>query len=85
MFLLELPFNYCWQRRHPLVRPARLGRDALNMPPRDVGAIVSEKCQSVKLIKLIILIEIDYQNKMGVKGYLYSLLGHKFAAFCLEN
>jgi hypothetical protein len=55
-----------------LVRPARL-RDAVNMPPRDVGAIVREKCQSVKLIKLIILIEIDYQNKMGIKGYLYSL------------
>jgi hypothetical protein len=44
-----------------------------NMPQRNVGAIVSEKCQSVKLIKLIILIEIDYQSKMGIKGYLYSL------------
>jgi hypothetical protein len=44
-----------------------------NMPQRDVGAIVGEKCQSVKLIKLIILIEIDYQHKMGIKGYLYSL------------
>jgi len=44
-----------------------------NMPQRNVGAIVREKCQSVKLIKLIILIEIDYQHKMGVKGYLYSL------------
>ena len=59
------------------MRPARLGRDALNMPPRDVGAIVGEKSQSVKLIKLIILIEIDYQNKMGVKGYPYSLLSPK--------
>jgi hypothetical protein len=44
-----------------------------NMPQRNVAAIVREKCQSVKLIKLIILIEIDYQHKMGVKGYLYSL------------
>jgi hypothetical protein len=44
-----------------------------NMPQRNVGAIVGEKCQSVKLIKLIILIEIDYQTKMGIKGYLYSL------------
>jgi hypothetical protein len=35
---------------------------------RDVGAIVGEKWQSVKLIKLIILIEIDYQHKMGIKG-----------------
>jgi hypothetical protein len=43
-------------------------RDAANMPSRDVGAIVGEKWQSVKLIKLIILIEIDYQNKMGIKG-----------------
>jgi hypothetical protein len=62
-----------WLRRDPLVRPARLGRDALNMPPRDVGAIVSDKSQSVKLIKLIILIEITYQHKMRIKGYPYSL------------
>jgi hypothetical protein len=44
-----------------------------NMPQRDVGAIVGEKCQSVKLIKLIILIEINYQHKIDIKGYLYSL------------
>jgi hypothetical protein len=81
--------NFAWQGRHPLVRPARLRRDALNMPPRDVGGIVGDKSQSVKLIKLIILIEIDYQHKMGIKGYLYSLFirkfGPKFATFCLEN
>jgi hypothetical protein len=67
-----------------LVRPARL-RDAVNMRPRDVGAIVREKCQSVKLIKLIILIEIDYQNKMGVKGYLYSLQHRNFADISPET
>ncbi|MGB9243018.1 MAG: hypothetical protein WCC03_06665 [Candidatus Acidiferrales bacterium] len=67
------------------MRPARLGRDALNMLPRDVGAIVRDKSQSVKLIKLIILIEIDYQHKMGIKGYLYSLYHQKFAELCLEN
>jgi hypothetical protein len=67
--LLELPLNdLAWQGRHLLVRPARRCRDAANMPSRDVGAIVSEKWQSVKLIKLIILIEIDYHNKMRVKG-----------------
>jgi hypothetical protein len=56
------------QGRRLLVRPARRFRGAVNMTPRDVGAIVGEKWQSVKLIKLIILIEIDYQNKMGIKG-----------------
>jgi hypothetical protein len=65
--------KFAWRGRHLLVNPARLCRDAANMPPRDVGAIISEKCQSVKLIKLIILIEIAYQYKMGIKGYLYSL------------
>jgi hypothetical protein len=55
-----------------------------NMPQRNVGAIVGEKCQSVKLIKLIILIEIDYQHKMGIKGYLYSLYSQKFAAIFPE-
>ena len=82
VFLLQL---FAWQGRHLLVRPARLGRDALNMLPRDVGAIVRDKSQSVKLIKLIILIEIDYQHKMGIKGYLYSLYHQKFAELCLEN
>jgi hypothetical protein len=53
--------------------PARLGRAPLNVPQRDVEAIVSEKNQSVKLIKLIMLIETDYRNKIGVKGYAYSL------------
>ncbi len=48
-------------------------RCAEPLQPRDVGAIVSDKSQSVKLIKLIILIEIDYQHKMRIKGYLYSL------------
>jgi hypothetical protein len=55
------------------VRPARRCRRAANMPLYDVGAIVGENRQSVKLIKLIILIEIDYQHRIGIKGYLYSL------------
>jgi hypothetical protein len=54
------------------------------MPQRNVGAIVGEKRQSVKLIKIIILIEIDYQNRIGIKGYLYSLYSQKFAAIFPE-
>jgi hypothetical protein len=65
------------EARSPSLRPA-------NMPQRNVGAIVSEKCQSVKLIKLIILIEIDYQHKIGIKGYPYSLYSQKFAAIFPE-
>jgi hypothetical protein len=81
VFLLEA---FSCLRRHLLVRPARLhGRDG-KRAARDVGAIVGDKCQSVKLIKLIILIEIDYQHKMGIKGYLYSLYHQRFAPFCLE-
>jgi hypothetical protein len=63
--------------RYRLVKPARPRCALANMPQRDVGAIVREECQSVKLIKIIILIEIDYQNKIGIKGYPYSLLSRK--------
>jgi hypothetical protein len=82
VFLLEV---FSWQRRHLLVRPTRLHCRAGQHASRDVGAIVGDKSQSVKLIKLIILIEIDYQHKIGIKGYLYSLYHQKFGELCLEN
>src|ERR1700757_1377759 len=47
--------------------------------------MVGGKCQSVKLIKLIILIEIDYRNKIGIKGHPYSLLCRISSVFSRED
>jgi len=65
--------------------PACLRCATANVPRCDVGAIVSAESQSVKLIKLIILIEIDYQDKMRIKGFLYSLFGQRLAVSWMEN
>jgi hypothetical protein len=65
--------------------PACLHCATANVPQRDVGAIVCAESQSVKLIKLIILIEIDYQPRMRLKGFLYSLFGQRLAVSWMEH